>query len=167
MSIAGKVTGAEIIDVEFIDGAKSRFEMKRLSVRNLLQWCSHVRDGKSFDLVCLSTGQPAEVVDRLTPQSFGLLVTKAWEENFSRATPVIQADPVLAGEMLPVLRNLQGVASETLQILGAASLQGQSPTELRADAASESLTSTHATSSSPSLNADASMPSASSAFSTP
>lgn len=153
MSTAAKVLGVEMIDVEYADGTKSRFEMKRLSIRQLLQFCGHIRDGRDFELVCLCTGQPAEVVDRLTPQSFGLLVTKAWTENFQKAAPMIQASPVLAHEMLPRIQQLQGVALQTLQVLGALSLPEELPTESRADAASASSTSLSPTSLTPLPNA--------------
>lgn len=159
MSTAEKVLGVRKVDVVNDDGTKTRFEMRGLTGRKLLLWCEHLIENKDFDLVCLSTSQPPEVIDLVSPESLGMLITKAWEINFPRAAPVIQASPVLAGRILPVLQRLQGVAYATLQILGGASLQGQLPTESKADAGSGFSTSPSLTSATQSLSADASKPS--------
>ena len=167
MSDAAKILGEALVDVVNFDGTKSRFKMKRLSIRQLIAWCDHVIEGKSFEIVCLCTGQPPEVIDLLSPESFGELVNRALSENFSRATPMIQADPMLAAKMLPALRRVQHMLSLIASANGEASSRVESPTESRAGAASASSTSPSATSPTPSPNVGESSPSASSESSTP
>lgn len=130
-----------MIDVVYMDGTKSRFSLKQLTIRQLYEFCYNFADGKGPELVALCTGQPIEVIDRLSSESFSELHGAAFTENFSKATPIIQRDPALAAKMIPAIANMQSFLKRALTDLSLKESPAPAPSESKVDAGSESSTS--------------------------
>lgn len=139
---AAKILGSQPIEVEMVGGGQRMLiALRPLSIRQLLTWCEYITTEKRFELVLLCTGKPAEFIDQLTPASFAMLYGAAFNENFVKATPMIQADPTLANVFLPLVRKMQYAALEVLSLNGKDSLPELSSLESVAANGIESSTS--------------------------
>lgn len=100
------VLNRALVDVEYVDGTKSRYELRALTIRQLYQFCTDYAGERGVELVALCTGQPPEMIDRLTVDSFAKLYDAIHAANFEKAMMLVQRDPSLAGKVGPLLMKL-------------------------------------------------------------
>jgi len=131
------------IDVEYVDGTKSRFELKALTIRQLYQFCTDYASEKGVELVALCTGQPVEMIDRLTVDSFVKLYDAIFAANFEKAMTLVQRDPSLAGKVVPAVMK----AHKSLSEFATVARSGGSATPSPAPAPSASVPATGSASS--------------------
>lgn len=139
MSAKTTILGADQVEIEFM-GSKMRVALRPLTIRQLLEFCGLVIEQKRFELVVLATGKPEEWVDQLPPLSFAKLYDAAFQENFRRATPIIQADPTLAPVFLRIVRQMQSTALEMISMIGNDSSPEPSPSASPAETGTVSST---------------------------
>lgn len=136
---ATTIAGKKLVEIEHM-GSAMQIELRPLSIRKLLEFCQNVLAEKRFELVVLCTEKPAEFIDGLSPEAFGKLYSEALALNFAKATPMILADPTLAGAMLPLVRRMQNAAMQIISEIGFDSSPAPLPSGSAVATGSESLT---------------------------
>jgi len=105
------VLGESVLDVTMADGAASRVKLRALKIRELYQFAEYVAGGQGPELVALATGQPAEWVDALSPESFAKLLGEARALNFPKVTPILGAEITLGAKVWQAIRAMESAAS--------------------------------------------------------
>lgn len=97
-----------IIDVEYNDGTKSRFDLKAPSISRLYKFADLLANRDTFGIVALCTGQPDAMLDRLTPESFGALSVASWDRYLPEVVTLAKSDASLAMRVFPILNQIIG-----------------------------------------------------------
>jgi hypothetical protein len=96
------LVNASPIEVIYRDGRKETITLGELSIRQLYVLIKQLGNSDSPAMVALCAGKPIEWVDTLSDESFDMLVAKAIELNFNRATDRARSDPVASAMLAPL-----------------------------------------------------------------
>lgn len=115
ISTPESLLNAEPLVLKTNSGAEIKATLKQLTIRQVLQFCRELKAEDSVAMVVVSTGLTVEQVDNLTIESFGHVFGKVMAENFPKVVSMMQSNPLLAADVLPVFTRMQQVATEAMR----------------------------------------------------
>jgi hypothetical protein len=130
------LVNATPVPVKYRDGKEETIELRQLTIRQLYKFAELATTDSSPEMVALCCGKPADWIDQIDDDSYGLLLKRVHELNFQRAVQLVTKDPLVAAKLLPLLLRMQEV-EKLLPTLG---ITSPAPSPVPASSASVEAT---------------------------